>query len=60
MQFGSRKVCYEDIDGYSIVFVYQYRHLGFDCLSNYDDATQYAKSILKGEKNGKEKWFYNT
>lgn len=61
MQFGFRQVCQEDIDGYSIVFVYQYWNLSFDCLSNYDDATQYVKSILKRrKKNGKEKWFYNT
>ena len=43
MQCGFRKVCQEDIDGYSIVFVYQYWNLSFDCLSNYDDATQYVK-----------------
>lgn len=55
MQFGFRKVCQEDIDGYSIVFVYQYWNLSFDCLSNYDDATQYVKSILKGERKMEKK-----
>lgn len=55
MQSKSRKVCQEDIDGYSIVFVYQYWNLSFDCLSNYDDATQYVKSILKGERKWKRK-----
>lgn len=55
MQFGFRQVCQEDIDGYSIVFVYQYWNLSFDCLSNYDDATQYVKSILKGERKMEKK-----
>lgn len=55
MQFGFRKVCQEDIDGYSIVLVYEYWNLSFDCLSNYDDATQYVKSILKGERKMEKK-----
>ena len=50
MQCGFRKVCQEDIDGYSIVFVYQYWNLSFDCLSNYDELSVHIEYIVTAEE----------
>ena len=56
MSFQSRNIYKEVIQWNSIVFVYQYWHIGCGCLSNHDDANEYVKSVLNGgEKMEKEK-----
>ena len=44
----SRNIYKEVIQWNSIVFVYQYWHIGCGCLSNHDDANEYVKSVLNG------------
>lgn len=48
MSFGFRKIGKEIIEWHTVVFVYQYWHIGCGCLSNHDDANEYVKSVLNG------------
>ena len=40
---------------YSALFLFEYWCSCIACVSNYDDATQYVKSILKGERKMEKK-----
>ena len=55
MPFRFRNIYKEVIEWNSIVFVYQYWHLGRGCLSNHDDASKHVKSILIGGEKWKRK-----